>query len=76
VSQTSLAVTPPKLTTGGMVAADSGDAAHAGALSLWRGRLIEHLSVRGERFVKGGRLALRPDSHTPSANFPSVSEAR
>ena len=48
----------------------AGDARHAQTLRLWRQRLIEHLSERGERFVRGGRLALRPESYLYSPNYP------
>jgi arylsulfatase A-like enzyme len=46
------------------------EAAHAAQLRLWRGRLIEHLAERGERWVKVGRLALRPESHLYSPHYP------
>jgi len=49
----------------------AGDARHAQTLQLWRQRLIEHLSERGERFVRGGRLALRPESYLYSPNYPA-----
>lgn len=43
---------------------------HAEALLLWRQRLINHLAPRGERFVKNGKLALRPKSLLYSPNYP------
>jgi arylsulfatase len=46
------------------------DPAHESALRQWRSRLIEHLAERGDRFVKNGRLALRPESHKYSPNYP------
>ena len=49
------------------------DAAYEAQVRLWRSRLIEHLAGRGERFVKNGRLALRPDSHLYSPNYPGCS---
>ena len=45
---------------------------HQEALLLWRNRLIEHLSERGERFVVSGRLALRPDSYLYSPHYPNA----
>ncbi len=39
-------------------------------LRTWRNRLIEHLAPRGEAWVKGGRLALRPESIRHSPNYP------
>ncbi len=49
------------------------EAAHAAQLRLWRGRLIDHLAERGDRWVKAGRLALRPESHLYSPNHPGCS---
>lgn len=46
---------------------------HAGTLNEWRGRMIEHLAVRGEEFVKGGKLALRPKGVPFSPNYPGCS---
>jgi choline-sulfatase len=46
------------------------DTAYSGALSQWREKLVAHLAVRGERFVKNGRLALRPESYLYSPNYP------
>jgi arylsulfatase len=43
---------------------------HAGRLRGWRERLVTHLSERGERFVKAGRLVLRSDSLLYSPNYP------
>jgi arylsulfatase A-like enzyme len=40
------------------------------ALAQWRERLVNHLSVRGDQFVKNGRLALRPESYLYSPNYP------
>ena len=48
----------------------SGESTHQREIAQWRSRLIEHLSVRGERFVAGGKLALRPTSTTYSPNYP------
>jgi arylsulfatase A-like enzyme len=41
-------------------------------LQQWRGRLVAHLSERGDEFVKGGKLALRPQGRMTSPNFPKV----
>lgn len=49
------------------------DAAHQDQLRLWRGRLIAHLSERGEEWVKNGDLALRPKGHLYSPNYPGCS---
>ena len=43
-------------------------------LQEWRNRLIEHLSERGEGFVKNGQLVLRPQGMMTSPNFPGYSE--
>ena len=39
---------------------------------LWRNRLIEHLAERGEEYVKNGKLALRPQRHLYSPNYPGA----
>lgn len=46
------------------------DASRKDTLHLWRQRLIDHLAERGDRFVKNGKLALRPDSYLYSPNYP------
>lgn len=46
------------------------DPAHADTLALWRQRLIEHLSERGEAWVKNGRLIPRPKGQPHSPHFP------
>lgn len=46
------------------------DSAHEAQLKLWRGRLVEHLSVRGDAFVKNGTLQLRPESNLYGPSFP------
>lgn len=53
----------------------SGDSAWAPKLRAWRQRMVEHLSVRGERWVKGGRLQTRQDPIPRSPNFPEASAA-
>jgi arylsulfatase A-like enzyme len=47
------------------------DARYQSVLQQWRSRLIAHLSERGEEFVKGGNLALRPQGRMTSPNFPN-----
>lgn len=39
-------------------------------LQTWRRRLVEHLAERGEPFVVGGDLGLRPKSILYSPNYP------
>ena len=46
------------------------DSRNQETLRLWRNRMIEHLSERGEAFVKNGRLAHRPEGMMVSPNFP------
>jgi len=48
----------------------AGNPSHAADLRLWRGRMLEHLSERGDEFVKGGTLALRPKGKPTSPKFP------
>lgn len=48
----------------------AGDSRHGAMLRQWRRRMLEHLSVRGDEFVKGGQLALRPEGRMTSPNFP------
>jgi arylsulfatase len=46
------------------------DPGHQQTVQRWRSRLVEHLSERGEAFVKGGRLVLRPQGLMTSPHFP------
>jgi arylsulfatase len=46
------------------------DASRAGAIRLWRNRLIEHLAPRGNGWVANGRLVTRPLSQLYSPNYP------
>ena len=39
-------------------------------LQEWRGRMVRHLEVRGEPYIKAGNLALRPESGLYSPNYP------
>lgn len=48
----------------------AGDPTHSARLQQWRSRLINHLAERGDTFVKGGNLALRPKGTPTSPNFP------
>ena len=48
----------------------AGDAAHSAELRKWRNRLVTHFEERGEPFLKGGKLALRPKSQMTSPLFP------
>lgn len=50
----------------------AGVGASSSTLRTWRGRLIDHLAERGDRFVKNGELALRPDSYLLSPNYPEA----
>jgi hypothetical protein len=52
----------------------AGVSGHEATLRQWRNRLIEHLSERGDEFVKNGKLALRPQGRMTSPNFPGYSE--
>lgn len=45
-------------------------------LKLWRSRLGEHLSERGEEFAKGGMPIKRRESMVYSSNYPEVSEMK
>jgi len=53
----------------------AGDAAHAGTLRQWRARMVEHLEIRGEKWVKGGRLQTRKEAIPRSPNFPGAKPA-
>lgn len=50
----------------------AGDAGHAAELRRWRGLLVDHFAERGEPFLKGGKLAPRPESMLKSPHFPSA----
>jgi arylsulfatase len=54
----------------------AGETQHAAELGRWRGRLVTHLSERGEPFVVRGDLGLRPNSQLYSPNYPSPVSAR
>jgi arylsulfatase len=50
------------------------EANHASELKAWRNRLVEHLSERGDAFVKNGNLALRPSGMMTSPHFPGYAD--
>lgn len=50
----------------------AGDPKQQVTVKQWRDRLIGHLAERGEKWVKGGRLALRPESCKYSPNYPRL----
>lgn len=45
---------------------------HQNQLRLWRGRMADHLSVRGDAWVKDGKLMLRRHSIPLSPHYPST----
>lgn len=47
----------------------AGDTAFESGLRQWRSRMIEQMNVRGDAWVKGGKLALRPESILYSPNY-------
>jgi arylsulfatase A-like enzyme len=49
----------------------AGDMTYAAELRIWRSRMTEHLAARGQQFVSGGKLALRPESMLLSPNHPT-----
>jgi len=48
----------------------AGEAGHADELGRWRGRMVGHLSERGEEFVRDGKLAIRKKRLLYSPHFP------
>ena len=44
--------------------------ASSSTLRLWRQRLVAYLEPRGDHFVKGGKLAVRPTDPAYSPNYP------
>lgn len=40
-------------------------------LRLWRARMVDHLSVRGDKWVQNGKLVPRPASMLYGANYPA-----
>lgn len=47
-------------------------AEHGERLALWRGRMIDHLSPRGEAWVKDGALQIRKESMKYSPAYPAA----
>lgn len=45
--------------------------ARAGELAEWRGRMVRHLTPRGDRFARDGRPVVRTKSVLYSPNFPA-----
>ncbi len=45
-------------------------------VAQWRARMLQHLSVRGERFVAHGKLALRPQSILYSPKYPQATSSK
>jgi Arylsulfatase A and related enzymes len=50
----------------------AGDPKAEPELRKWRQRLIEHLSIRGDQWVKNGRLQTRKEPIPRSPNFPTM----
>ena len=48
----------------------SADAEYAETLVLWRRRMVDHLSERGEAWVKDGQLVRRPEPMLYGPNYP------
>jgi arylsulfatase A-like enzyme len=48
----------------------AGESAHASTLKQWRERMVAHFVERGEPFLKGGKLAPRPQRMLYSPLFP------
>lgn len=49
----------------------SGDPAAATQLRTWRQRLVDHLAIRGDRWVRNGKLQTRTEPIPRSPNFPA-----
>ena len=47
------------------------DPEHEKTLKLWRSRMVDHLSERGEAFVKDGQLQIRKETMLYSPNYPA-----
>lgn len=46
------------------------DPARSRSVAMWRQRLVDHFSERGEQFVRNGQLAKRPKRMLYSPNYP------
>jgi arylsulfatase len=53
----------------------AGDSRYTSQLKMWRERMVEHLAVRGEGWVKNGKLAIRQEPMPRSPNFPATPAA-
>ena len=51
----------------------SADPEYAETLVLWRQRMVDHLSERGEQWVKDGKLVRRPEPMLYGLNYPGDS---
>jgi len=52
------------------------DSAHQALLKTWRARMVKHLEVRGEKWVKDGKLLVRKESIPISPNYPKTKAKR
>ena len=50
------------------------DPDHSHLVSAWRTRMIDHLSVRGEKWVSDGELVIQEESQKYSPNDPRYDE--
>jgi arylsulfatase len=50
--------------------------AHSAKLRQWRQRMVEHLSERGDEFVRDGKLMIRKKRLLYSPNFPKRTETK
>jgi len=50
----------------------SGDPKAEAQLRRWRQRMVEHLSIRGEQWVKNGKLVTRTEPIPRSPHFPAM----
>lgn len=50
----------------------AGDPKAEAQLRRWRQRMLDHLSIRGDKWVKNGRLQTRKEPIPTSPNFPTV----
>ncbi len=48
------------------------DRGSEGLLQSWRARLVQHLEPRGPKYVKAGKLVLRPSGQLYSPNYPGA----
>jgi arylsulfatase A-like enzyme len=48
---------------------------HAKELSMWRAHMVDHLSERGDKWVRDGKLMVRTQGMALSPNFPGYATA-